>query len=328
MNSNINKIGVMTSGGDSPGMNAAIRAVVRTCAFHKIECVGIYRGYQGLIEGDFKEMNARSVNNIINKGGTILKSARSNEFRTKEGRNAAFAKAKEEGLDAIVVIGGDGSFTGAMIFSQEFNIPVMGIPGTIDNDIYGTTHTLGYDTALNTVVECIDKIRDTASSHNRLFFVEVMGRDVGHIALNAGVGAGAEEILIPEEDLGKDRLLESLKRSRLSGKSSSIVVVAEGDKTGDNVFELKDYVESNLPEYEVRVSVLGHMQRGGSPSCFDRVLASRMGVKAVESLLEGKTNYMVGIKDTKMVLCPIDLAVKGKTDIDLELLRVSDIMTT
>ncbi|MEN8817400.1 MAG: 6-phosphofructokinase [Nonlabens sp.] len=328
MNSNINKIGVMTSGGDSPGMNAAIRAVVRTCAFHKIECVGIYRGYQGLIEGDFKEMNARSVNNIINKGGTILKSARSNEFRTKEGRDAAFAKAKEEGLDAIVVIGGDGSFTGAMIFSQEFNIPVMGIPGTIDNDIYGTTHTLGYDTALNTVVECIDKIRDTASSHNRLFFVEVMGRDVGHIALNAGVGAGAEEILIPEEDLGKDRLLESLKRSRLSGKSSSIVVVAEGDKTGDNVFELKDYVESNLPEYEVRVSVLGHMQRGGSPSCFDRVLASRMGVKAVESLLEGKTNYMVGIKDTKMVLCPIDLAVKGKTDIDLELLRVSDIMTT
>lgn len=328
MNSNINKIGVMTSGGDSPGMNAAIRAVVRTCAFHKIECVGIYRGYQGLIEGDFKEMNARSVNNIINKGGTILKSARSNEFRTKEGRGSAFAKAKEEGLDAIVVIGGDGSFTGAMIFSQEFNIPVMGIPGTIDNDIYGTSHTLGYDTALNTVVECIDKIRDTASSHNRLFFVEVMGRDVGHIALNAGVGAGAEEILIPEEDLGKDRLLESLKRSRLSGKSSSIVVVAEGDKTGDNVFELKDYVESNLPEYEVRVSVLGHMQRGGSPSCFDRVLASRMGVKAVESLLDGKTNYMVGIKDTKMVLCPIDLAVKGKTDIDLELLRVSDIMTT
>ena len=328
MNNKINKIGVMTSGGDSPGMNAAIRAVVRTCAFHKIECVGIYRGYQGLIEGDFKEMNARSVNNIINKGGTILKSARSNEFRTKEGRECAFAKAKEEGLDAIVVIGGDGSFTGAMIFSQEFNIPVMGIPGTIDNDIYGTSHTLGYDTALNTVVECIDKIRDTASSHNRLFFVEVMGRDVGHIALNAGVGAGAEEILIPEEDLGKDRLLESLKRSRLSGKSSSIVVVAEGDKTGDNVFELKDYVEANLPEYEVRVSVLGHMQRGGSPSCFDRVLASRMGVKAVESLLDGKTNYMVGIRDTKMVLCPIDQAVKGKTDIDLELLRVSDIMTT
>ncbi|WP_298956069.1 6-phosphofructokinase [uncultured Nonlabens sp.] len=328
MSIKINKIGVMTSGGDSPGMNAAIRAVVRTCAFHQINCVGIYRGYQGLIEGDFKQMNARSVNNIINKGGTILKSARSKEFRTKEGRITAYAKAKEEGLDALVVIGGDGSFTGAMVFSQQFDFPVMGIPGTIDNDIYGTSSTLGYDTALNTVVEAIDKIRDTASSHNRLFFVEVMGRDVGHIALNAGVGAGAEEILIPEEDLGKERLIESLKRSRLSGKSSSIVVVAEGDKTGENVFELKDYVEENLPEYEVRVSVLGHMQRGGSPSCWDRVLASRMGVKAVESLLEGKTNFMVGIKDTKMVLCPIEKAVKGETDINLELLRVSDIMTT
>jgi 6-phosphofructokinase 1 len=324
----IKKIGVMTSGGDSPGMNAAIRAVVRTCAYHKLECVGIYRGFQGLIEGDFKELTARSVNNIVNKGGTILKSARSTEFRTKEGREKAYHEAREEGLDALVVIGGDGSFTGAMIFSEEFDIPVMGIPGTIDNDIFGTTSTLGFDTALNTVVEAIDKIRDTASSHNRLFFVEVMGRDVGHIALNAGVGAGAEEILIPEENLGKERLLESLKRSRESGKSSSIVVVAEGDKTGENVFDLKDYVEANLPEYEVRVSVLGHMQRGGSPSCWDRVLASRMGVKAVESLMEGKTNYMVGILNSKIELTPIDLAVKGKTAIDMELLRVSDIMTT
>jgi len=327
MNS-IRKIGVMTSGGDSPGMNAAIRSVVRTCAYHKLECIGIYRGFQGLIEGDFKQMDARSVNNIVNKGGTILKSARSLEFMTKEGRDTAYAKAKKENLDALVVIGGDGSFTGAMIFSEENDFPVMGIPGTIDNDIYGTSSTLGYDTALNTVVEAIDKIRDTASSHNRLFFVEVMGRDVGNIALNAGVGAGAEEILIPEENLGKDRLLESLKRSRASGKSSSIVVVAEGDKTGENVFDLKDYVEANLPEYEVRVSVLGHMQRGGSPSCWDRVLASRMGVKAVESLMEGKFNYMVGIQDTKIVLCPLDQAVKGKTDIDKELLRVSDIMTT
>jgi 6-phosphofructokinase 1 len=322
------KIGVMTSGGDSPGMNAAIRAVVRTCAYHKLECVGIYRGFQGLIEGDFKSMDARSVNNIVNKGGTILKSARSKEFMTREGRDTAFAKVKDAGLDAIVVIGGDGSFTGAMIFSQENDFPVMGIPGTIDNDIFGTSSTLGYDTALNTVVEAIDKIRDTASSHNRLFFVEVMGRDVGNIALNAGVGAGAEEILIPEENLGRDRLLESLKRSRASGKSSSIVVVAEGVKSGENVFELKDYVEANLPEYEVRVSVLGHMQRGGSPSCWDRVLASRMGVKAVESLMEGKTNYMVGIRDSEMRLCPLDQAVKGKTDIDKELIRVSDIMTT
>tara|TARA_R110002012_G_scaffold66369_6_gene173359 strand:- start:1360 stop:2367 length:1008 start_codon:yes stop_codon:yes gene_type:complete len=327
MNQTIKKIGVMTSGGDSPGMNAALRSVVRTCAFHGVECLGIYRGYQGLIEGDFKEMTARSVNNIINKGGTILKSARSQEFRTVEGRKKAFEKVKASGMDALVVIGGDGSFTGGMIFNEEFNFPVMGIPGTIDNDIYGTSSTLGFDTALNTVVECIDKIRDTASSHNRLFFVEVMGRDVGHIALNAGVGAGAEEILIPEEDMGKDRLVESLKRSRESGKSSSIVVVAEGDKTGDNVFELKDYVEKNMPEYEVRVSVLGHMQRGGSPSCWDRVLASRMGVKAVESLLEGKTNYMVGINNNKIELCPLDMAVKGKTEIDKELLRVSDIMT-
>jgi len=318
----------MTSGGDSPGMNAAIRSVVRTCAYYEIACLGIYRGYEGLIEGDFKEMTARSVKGIINKGGTILKSARSKEFRTVEGRKKAFDQATASGMDALVVIGGDGSFNGAMIFNEEYGFPVMGIPGTIDNDIYGTSSTLGYDTALNTVVECIDKIRDTASSHNRLFFVEVMGRDVGHIALNAGVGAGAEEILIPEENLGKERLVESLKRSRQSGKSSSIVVVAEGDKTGNNVFDLKDYVEQNLPEYEVRVSVLGHMQRGGSPSCYDRVLASRMGVKAVESLLEGKSNYMVGIRDNLMELCPLEKAVKGKTKIDLDLLRVSDIMTT
>lgn len=328
MNKNIKKIAVLTSGGDSPGMNAAIRSVVRTCAYHNINCVGIYRGYQGMIEGDFKEMDARSVKDIINKGGTILKSARSNDFRTVEGRKKAYEKLKEANVDALVAIGGDGTFTGAMIFSSEYDFPVMGIPGTIDNDIFGTSHTLGYDTALNTVVDVIDKIRDTASSHNRLFFIEVMGRDVGHIALNAGVGAGAEEILIPEEDLGLERLLESLRRSKRSGKSSSIVVVAEGDKIGKNVFELKDYVDENLAEYEVRVSVLGHMQRGGSPSCFDRVLASRMGVKAVESLLEGKSNYMVGLLNDKMALTPLDQAIKGQSKINLELLRVSDIMTT
>ena len=277
----INKLAVMTSGGDSPGMNAAIRSVVRTCAYYKIDCLGIYRGYQGMIEGDFTSLTARSVNNIINKGGTILKSARSDEFRTTEGRKKAYQNLIKENIDGLVVIGGDGSFTGAVIFNKEYNFPVVGIPGTIDNDIFGTSHTLGYDTALNTAVEAIDKIRDTASSHNRLFFVEVMGRDAGFIALNAGVGAGAEEILIPEENLGLDRLLESLIKSRKSGKSSSIVVVAEGDKSGKNVFELAKYVEDNMPEYDVRVSVLGHMQRGGSPSCFDRVLASRLGVKAV-----------------------------------------------
>jgi 6-phosphofructokinase 1 len=328
MSTEIKKIGVFTSGGDSPGMNAAIRSVVRTCAYMKIECIGIYRGYEGMIEGDFKPMDARSVNNIINKGGTILKSARSLEFRTPEGRAKAYANLKKEGIDAFVVIGGDGSFTGAMIFNQEYNFPAIGIPGTIDNDIYGTTYTVGFDTALNTVVEVIDKIRDTASSHNRLFFVEVMGRDVGHIALNAGVGAGAEEILIPEENLGLDRLLESLKRSKQSGKSSSIVVVAEGDKTGKNVFELKEYVEEHIPIYDVRVSVLGHMQRGGSPSCFDRVLASRMGVKAVEALLEGKSSLMVGIQDNKLTLTPLIKAIKGHTKIDKELIRVSDIMST
>lgn len=327
MTKKISKIAVLTSGGDSPGMNAALRSVVRTCAFHNVECLGVYRGYQGMIEGDFKEMGPRSVNNIINKGGTILKSARSKEFMTVEGRQKAYEHLSNNGVDALVVIGGDGSFTGAEVFNKEFGIPVMGIPGTIDNDIFGTSHTLGFDTALNTVVDAIDKIRDTASSHNRLFFVEVMGRDVGHIALNAGIGAGAEEILIPEEDLGLDRLLDSLQRSKSSGKSSSIVVVAEGDKIGKNVFELKDYVEQNMPEYDVRVSVLGHMQRGGSPTCFDRVLASRLGVKAVESLLEGKSNYMVGLLNDKVELTPLEQAIKGSTEIDLELLRVSDIMT-
>jgi 6-phosphofructokinase 1 len=328
MSNTIKKIGVLTSGGDSPGMNAAIRSVVRTCAYHNIECIGIYRGYQGMIEGDFKEMGPRSVNNIINKGGTILKSARSKEFMSAEGRKKAFDNLSAAGIEALVVIGGDGSFTGAEIFNNEYGFPVMGIPGTIDNDIFGTSHTLGFDTALNTVVDCIDKIRDTASSHNRLFLVEVMGRDAGHIALNAGIGAGAEEILIPEENLGLERLLESLQKSKASGKSSSIVVIAEGDKIGKNVFELKDYIEENLPEYDIRVSVLGHMQRGGSPSCFDRVLARRLGVKAVESIIEGKTNFMVGLLNDKVALTPLEQAIKGSSEIDKDLLRVSDIMTT
>jgi len=327
MNQSIKRIGVLTSGGDSPGMNAAIRSVVRTSAFHGLECTAVYRGYQGLIDGDFKEFNARSVNNIIQKGGTILKSARCEGFRTIEGRKKAFENMQKAGMDALVVIGGNGSLTGAQKLNKEFGFPVMGIPGTIDNDILGTDYTIGFDTAINTVVEAIDKIRDTASSHNRLFFVEVMGRDVGLVALNSGVGAGAEEILIPEQNLGLDRMLESLKHSKESGKSSSIVVVAEGDKTGKNVFELKEYVEKHLPIYDVRVSVLGHMQRGGSPTCFDRVLASRMGVKAVESLMEGKTNYMIGIENNKMVLTPIDYAISGLTPIDQELVRVSDIMS-
>ncbi|MCF6168021.1 6-phosphofructokinase [Lutibacter sp.] len=327
MGKKIKKIGVMTSGGDAPGMNAAIRAVVRACSYYNVDCVGVYRGYQGLIDGDFENLSARHVSNIINRGGTILKTARSNEFRTKEGRAKAYKHLKNAKIDALVLIGGDGTFTGGMVFNNEYDFPCIGIPGTIDNDIFGTNYTIGFDTALNTVVEVIDKIRDTASSHNRLFFVEVMGRDAGFIALNAGVGAGAEEILIPEEDMGLGRLLESLKRSKRSGKSSSIVVVAEGDKIGKNVFELADYVEENLKQYEVRVSVLGHMQRGGSPSCFDRVLASRLGVSAVELLLDGKTNLMVGLINNKVQTTDLEKAVKGHHTINRELLRVSDIMS-
>ena len=327
MNTKIKRIGVLTSGGDAPGMNAAVRAVVRASSYFSLECVAIYKGYQGLIDDDTKLMNARSVNNIINKGGTILKSARCLEFRTPEGRIKAYKTIKKHKIDALIVIGGDGSFNGAMIFNSEFNFPVIGIPGTIDNDIHGTTHTIGFDTALNTVIDAIDKIRDTAISHNRLFFVEVMGRDAGHIALNTGIGAGAEEILVPEEDMGLDRLLESLKRSEKTGKSSSIVVIAEGDKTGKNVFEIAEYVEKNLPYYEVRVSVLGHMQRGGSPSCFDRVLASRMGVHAVESLLKGVSNVMVGIDNSQMILTPLESSIKGKTKINKNLIRVSEILS-
>lgn len=324
----IRTIGVMTSGGDAPGMNAAIRAVARTCAYYNVKCIGFYRGYQGMIEGDYCIMSARSVRNIISTGGTILKSARSEDFKTVEGRKKAAHHLKEAEVDAMVLIGGDGTFRGGKIFSEEFDIPVIGVPGTIDNDIAGTNFTIGYDTALNTVVDAIDKIRDTASSHNRLFFIEVMGRDAGFIALNSGVGAGAEEILIPEEDLGLDRLLESLKRSKRSGKSSSIVVVSEGDKIGKNVYELADYVTENLPDYDVRVTVLGHMQRGGSPSCFDRTLASRLCVRAVELLLDGKKNVMVGIINNKITSTSFDNDLKEEHEINKELLRISDILST
>ena len=323
----IKKIGVLTSGGDAPGMNAAVRSVVRSCVYNNVKITGILFGYQGLIDDKMKPMDARSVNNIINKGGTILKTARCEEFRSENGRKKAYDNIKKNQIDALIVIGGDGTFTGSMIFQKEFSIPIIGIPGTIDNDIYGTQFTIGYDTALNTVVNAIDKIRDTAISHNRLFFVEVMGRDAGHIAINAGIGAGAEEILVPEANMGLERLLDSLKRSEKSGKSSSIVVVAEGDKTGKNVFEIASYIEKNMPKYEVRVSVMGHMQRGGSPSCFDRVLASRMGVYAVEKLLSGESNSMIGIINNEMTLCPLEKAIKGKSEINKNLIRVSDILS-
>ncbi|QSS97283.1 6-phosphofructokinase [Psychroflexus sp. ALD_RP9] len=328
MNTKLNKIAVLTSGGDSPGMNAAIRAVVRNTTYQNLKCVGVYRGFQGLIENDFIDLDARSVKNIINRGGTFLKSARSKDFREAEGRKKAYQNLKNRDVDALVVIGGDGTFTGASIFSNEFDMPVIGIPGTIDNDINGTDFTIGYDTALNTVVEAIDKIRDTASSHDRLFLVEVMGRDAGDIALNSGVGAGAEEILIPEEDLGTDRLLESLRKSRTSGKTSSIVVVAEGDQIGKNITKLAGFIQNNLPEYEVKVTVLGHIQRGGSPSCYDRVLASRLGVAAVDALIDSKSNIMVGVSHKKIVHVPFEIAINGKKTIDNDLIRVADIVST
>ena len=323
----IKKIAVLTSGGDAPGMNAAIRAVVRACAYYEIDSVGVFRGFQGLIEGDIKLMGPRDVKYIVSKGGTILKSARSNEFRTFEGRQHAYDTLKRENIDALIIIGGDGSFNGGLQFSKEFNIPVIGIPGTIDNDIVGTSHTIGFDTALNTIVEAVDKIRDTATSHKRLFFVEVMGRDAGHVALNAGIGVGAEEILIPEENIGLPVLLEKLKKSKASGKSSCIVIVAEGDKTGKNVFELSEYVEENLPEYDVRVSVLGHLQRGGAPSCFDRVLASRLGVEAVEALRKNISNVMVGLQNDQIAHTSLEKAIKGEVSIDQEMLRISDILS-
>jgi 6-phosphofructokinase 1 len=322
----VKKIAVLTSGGDSPGMNTALRAVVRTCAYKNIDCVGVSRGYQGLINDDIKTLKTRSVRGIINRGGTMLYSARSDEFRTKEGREKAFSNIKKHGIDGLVVIGGDGSFTGGLIFQKEFGIPVIGIPGTIDNDLYGTSHTLGYDTALNTVMDAIDKIRDTAISHDRLFFVEVMGRDAGHIALNSGIAIGAQEILIPEQNMGIEGLINSLKDSKKNGKTSSIVVVAEGDKTGKNVFDLARQVEEEFPKYEIRVSVLGHMQRGGSPSCFDRVLGTKMGVRAVESLIDGVSGKMIGIDNGKIVTTSLKKAIKGETKIDPELIRVSRIM--
>ena len=325
MNEPIKKIAVLTSGGDAPGMNAAIRAVVRACTYYRIDCIGVYRGYEGLIEGDFETLTGRHVSNIISKGGTILKSARSKEFMTTEGREKAHENLKKAGVGALIVIGGDGTFTGGLKFIQEFNFPVIGIPGTIDNDIYGTDNTIGYDTALNTVVDVIDKIRDTAGSHNRLFFVEVMGRDAGFIALNTGIGAGAEEILIPEQDLGLDKLEASLTRGREKGKTSSIVVVTEGDKIGKSVFELADYIKEKYPKYDIRVSVLGHMQRGGSPSCFDRVLATRLGVAAVEFLLDRVSGVMVGVVNNEVVTVGLNKAIKLNNEIDKELLKVAEI---
>ena len=321
-------IGVLTSGGDSPGMNTALRSIVRTCAHYKIKCVGIVRGYSGLIEDNTKVLNTRSVRGIINKGGTFLYSARCDEFRQASGRKKAYKTLRNNNIDGLIVIGGDGSFTGALKLKDEFNFPVIGIPGTIDNDIFGTSHTLGYDTALNTVMDAIDKIRDSAISHDRLFFVEVMGKDAGYIALRSGIAIGAQEILIPEVNTKIDDLIDSLKNSKKSGKTSSIIVVAEGYKPGKNVYQIADEIQEKLPNYQVRVSVLGHIQRGGRPSCFDRVLGTKMGVKAVELLKNAKTGIMVGTQHGKIVTVPLKKAISEKTKIDKDLLRISKIMNT
>lgn len=325
----IKKLGVLTSGGDAPGMNVAIRAVVRTAIYNGIEVVGILEGYSGLIQNNFRPMKSKDVSDIISKGGTILKTARCEEFRTKEGRALAYDNAKAMGIDALVVIGGDGSFQGAKLFSEEFDIPTVGIPGTIDNDLYGTDSTIGYDTALNTVIEAIDKIRDTATSHKRIFFVEVMGRDAGFLALRSGIGSGAEAILIPEVHTPYDKLKVFLNDKSKGHKSSSIVIVAEGAegmKEG-GVFKLAERVKADYPELDIRVSVLGHMQRGGSPSAFDRVLASQLGEAAVEALLDDQQSIMVGLVNSKVVQIPFNQAIKNKKNVNLDLLKLSEILS-
>lgn len=321
----VKKIAVLTSGGDAPGMNAALRAVVRTANYYDIECYGVREGYNGLINGDFLKMGPRSVKNIINQGGTILKSARSMEFKTREGRQKAYDHCVRLGIDGLVCIGGDGTFTGAKIFNEEFGIRVIGVPGTIDNDIFGTDNTIGYDTALNTAMDAIDKIRDTATSHNRVFFVEVMGRDAGFIALNSGLATGALDILIPERKDSIDELFTNFRNAEKTGKASSIVVVAEGEKLA-NVYELAEKTKKDFPDYDIRVAILGHMQRGGSPSCADRVLASRLGYGAVTGLMEGKTNVMAGMRSNDLVYTPIEEAIKKHNEINKDLLLISKIL--
>jgi 6-phosphofructokinase 1 len=303
----IKNIGVLTSGGDAPGMNAAIRAVVRAAIYYDLKVTGVLRGFEGLVHGDFIEMDRKSVANIIQRGGTILKTARSDAFRTPEGREQAYQQLLKHNIDGLIVIGGDGTFTGANLFSSEFNFPIVGLPGTIDNDLQGTDFTIGYDTAINTVINAVDKIRDTAESHDRLFIVEVMGRDSGLIALRSGIGVGAEAILIPETNIGVDGLINRLENGR-KDKASKIIVVAEGDEMG--AFNVGEVLKKRFPNYDIRVSILGHIQRGGRPSCMDRVLASRLGVAAVEGLVSGHSAEMVGQVNRELVFTPFDHAIK------------------
>jgi 6-phosphofructokinase len=322
----IKKIGVLTSGGDAPGMNAAIRAVVRTATYNGLEVAGIRLGYQGMIDANFQKLESSSVSDIIQRGGTILKTARCEEFKTTEGRAKAYNNLKEAQIDGVVVIGGDGSFTGARIFNEEYDIPFVGIPGTIDNDIYGTDYTIGYDTALNTVVEAVDKIRDTASAHNRMFFVEVMGAEAGFIALYSGIATGAEAILIPETK-GESRDIKKLiEQGNTRRKSSNIIIVAEGDEEG-GAFAIAEKVKNDFPEYDIRVSVLGHLQRGGSPSAMDRVNASRLGRAAIEALIDDQKSVMVGIFNGEITLVPFRRAVKLHKDVNHNLVELARILS-
>lgn len=315
----------MTSGGDAPGMNAAIRAVVRTAMFNNLEVFGIYRGYEGLIDGQIEQLFSHSVSNIIQRGGTILKTARSERFMTKEGRQKAYMNLLEHKIDAMVTIGGNGTFTGAKIFDEEYDFPVVGLPGTIDNDLYGTDATIGYDTAINTVVEACDKIRDTANAHDRLFFVEVMGRDAGFIALRSGIAAGAEFILVPETTTYIDNLARLVKHDWRRNKTSGIVIVAEGDDAG-GAYEVARKVKEKIPEMDTRVTVLGHIQRGGAPSAYDRVLASTLGYAAVSGMLSGQRGVMAGIIDKAVVFTPFEKAIKHHKDINLQMLEMSRIL--
>lgn len=327
MNRKVSKIGVLTSGGDSPGMNAAVRAVVRTSLYHGLEVYGIMRGYSGMVDNEINKMDSRSVANIIQRGGTILKTARCKEFLTKEGRAKAYNNLKQHGIDGLVIIGGDGSFNGAQVFSTEYDIPCIGIPGTIDKDIAGTDFTIGFDTAVNTAVEAIDKIRDTADAHDRLFIVEVMGRDAGYIALHSGIATGAENILIPETKTNIKELISNLSEKERRKKLVNLVVVAEGDEFG-GANEVARIIKERLPNADTRVCILGHIQRGGSPTCLDRLIASRMGYHAVESLMNGRFNVMVGILNNKMNYIPLDDAVKAKQKINNEWLKIVKILAS
>ena len=320
----INTIGVLTSGGDAPGMNAAIRAVTRAAIYEGWKVYGIYRGWEGLIMGDIKEFTSSSVSNTIQRGGTILKTARSDEFRTPEGRTKAYENIKKFGIDALVVIGGNGSLTGAQLLASEHDVPVIGLPGTIDNDLYGTDSTIGYDTALNTIMECVDKIRDTANSHDRIFFVEVMGRDAGFLAQNSAIAAGAEAAIIPEDQTDIDQLASFIGRGIRKSTNSSIVLVSEKD---GGAMHYADRVRQEYPQYNVKVSILGHLQRGGSPTAHDRILASRLGVAAIEALKEGQRNVMVGIKNDQIVYVPFSRAVHYDKPIDKELINVLGILS-